>query len=146
MRKATPETPVLSELIPLSFDKIMQTRAYTVIVLGARDKRFAIYTEAVVGKNLQLYLTQTDKQRPLTHDLINSMLKGLNARVRQVVINDVIDTVYYARLYLEYYEDELLHIIEIDARPSDCIVLALMNDAPVYCTYEVLDKTVPIDD
>lgn len=137
---------MLSELIPLSFDKIMQTRAYTVIILGARDKRFAIYTEPVIGKNLQLYLTNTEKQRPLTHDLINSILLGLNARVRQVVITDVQDTIYYARLYLEYVRDDLLHIIEIDARPSDCITLALMSDAPVYCTHDVLDKTVPIDE
>lgn len=137
---------MLSELIPLSFDKIMQTRAYTVIILGARDKRFAIYTEPVIGKNLQLYLTNSDKPRPLTHDLINSILKGLNAKVRQVVINDVQDTIYFARLFLEYTKDGLLHIVEIDARPSDCITLALLNDAPVYCTHDVLDKTVPIDE
>ncbi len=137
---------VLSELIPLSFDKIMQTRAYTVIILSARDKRFAIYTEPVIGRNLQLYLTNTEKQRPLTHDLINNIMIGFNARVRQVVINDVQDTIYYARLYLECQMNDLLHIIEIDARPSDCITLALMSDAPVYCTHEVLDRTVAIND
>lgn len=137
---------MLSELIPLTFDKIMQTRAYTVIILGARDKRFAIYTEPVIGRNLQLYLTNTEKQRPLTHDLISSILVGFNARVRQVVINDVQDTIYYARLYLEYQQNEMLHIVEIDARPSDCITLALMSDAPVYCTHDVLDRTVSVND
>lgn len=135
-----------NELVQLSFDKIMQTRAYTVVVLGARDKRFAIYTEPGIGRILQMYLTGTEKPRPLTHDLINYIFKGLNVRVRQVIINDVQDTIYFARLFLEQEIDGILNIIEIDARPSDCITLALMNNVPVYCTHEVLNKTVPIDD
>lgn len=137
---------MLNELVQLSFDKIMQTRAYTVIVLGARDKRFAIYTEPGIGRILQMFLTGAEKQRPLTHDLINSIFKGLNVRVRQVIINDVQDTVYFARLFLEQEIEGILHIIEIDARPSDCITLAIMNNVPVYCTHAVLDKTIPIDD
>lgn len=135
-----------NELIQLSFDKIMQTKAYTVVVLGARNKRFAIYTEPGIGKILQMYLTGTEKQRPLTHDLINSIFDGLNVNVRQVVINDVQDTIYFARLYLEQEIDGLLNIVEIDARPSDCITLALMNNVPVYCTAEVLNKTINIED
>lgn len=134
------------ELIQLSFDKIMQTRAYTVVVLGARDKRFAIYTDPSVGRTLQIYLTGAEKPRPLTHDLIEMIFKGLNIRVRQVVINDLQDTTYFARLFLEVDSTDLRHIIEIDARPSDCITLALMNNAPVYCTLEVLEKTVPVEE
>lgn len=137
---------MLSELIQLSFDKIMQTRSYTVIILGNKEKRFAIYTEPSIGRTLQLYLTDTEKPRPLTHDLIDMIFKGMGIRVRQVVINDVQDTVYYARLFLEIDENDIRHIIEIDARPSDCITLAIMNNAPVYCTKEVLDKTIPVEE
>ena len=137
---------MLNELVQLSFDKIMQTRTYTVVVLGARDKRFAIYTEPGIGRILQLYLTGAEKQRPLTHDLLNSIFQGLNVRILQVIINDVQDTVYFARLFLEQEIEGMRYITEIDARPSDCITLALMNNVPVYCTHEVLEKTVPIDD
>lgn len=137
---------MLTELIQLSFDKIMQTRTYTVVIMGAQDKRFAIYTEPSVGRILQMYLTGTPKPRPLTHDLINSICKGWNLSVRQVVINDVQDTTYFARLFLEQIVEDMHYIVEIDARPSDCITLALMNNAPVYCTREVLAKTVPITD
>lgn len=137
---------MFTELVQLSFDKIMQTRMYTVIVLGVRDRRFAIYTEPNIGRILQMHLTNTAKPRPQTHDLMNSIFKGLDVRVRQVVINDVRDTIYFARLFLEQTIDGIEHILEIDARPSDCIALALMNNAPVYCTHEVLDKTVPIDE
>jgi len=137
---------MLTELVQLSFDKIMQTRSYTVVVLGARDKRFAIYTEPNIGRILQMYLTGTAKPRPLTHDLINSVFKGFDVKIRQVIIHDVQDTTYFARLFLEQMIEGILHIVEIDARPSDCITLALMNNVPVYCTHEVLDKTVPINE
>jgi uncharacterized protein len=137
---------MLPEIVQLSFDKIMQTRAYTVVVLGTKEKKFAIYVDPSVGKVLQLYLTDTVKPRPLTHDLINAIFRGYDVRVLQVVINDLQDTVYYSRLFLEKESDGLRHILEIDARPSDCITIALTNNVPVYCTRDVLEKTIPIED
>lgn len=138
---------MLNELVQLSFDKIMQTRAYTVVILGARDKRFAIYTEPVIGKIIQMYLTGVEPARPLTFDLIDNIFKGFGVKVIQVVINDVQDTIYYARLFLEMEEESgVKHILEVDARPSDCIMLAVKNNAPVYCTPEVLIKTIAIED
>jgi len=138
------------ELIQLAFDKIMQMRTYTVIVLkavlGDSSKKFAIYVDSSVGKTLQMYLTDVDKERPQTHDLISTLFKGLEIRVRQVVINDVQDTIYYARLFLEQQQGPLRHILEIDARPSDCITLALMHNAPVYCAKEVFEKVIPLID
>jgi bifunctional DNase/RNase len=137
---------MFSELVQLSFDKIMQTRAYTVIVLSGQGKSFAIYTEPSIGKTLQLFLTEVESPRPLTHELIDKIFEGFDIRVKQVVINDVQDTIYYARLFLEQDREDLRHIVEIDARPSDCLTLALMQNAPVYCTQEVLNKTIPIEE
>lgn len=137
---------MIKELIQLSFDKIMQTRSYTVVVLGARDKKFAIYTDPSIGRTLQMYLTGVEKPRPLTHDLMDSIFQGLGVDIKQVVINDVQETVYFARLYLEQEINGIRHILEIDARPSDCITLALMNNVPVYCTKEVLEKTIPVEE
>jgi len=134
------------ELIQLSFDKIMQTRSYTVVVLSAQNKSFAIYTDPGIGKILQLFLTEVESPRPLTHELIDHIFEGIDVRVKQVVINDVQDTIYYARLFLEQDLGNIRHILEIDARPSDCLTLALMNNAPVYCTQEVLNKTIPLEE
>jgi bifunctional DNase/RNase len=133
-----------TELLPLSFDKIMQTHSYTVIVLKHEETKFAIYVETHVGKILQMYLTDIEKPRPLTHDLISSMCKGLEINIKQVVINDVQDTTYYARLFLEQMRGDVRHIVEIDGRPSDFITLALMHNAPVYCNKEVLQKVIPV--
>jgi bifunctional DNase/RNase len=134
------------ELIPVTFNKIMQSRSYTVIILGTEKKRFAIYTEAFVGQNIQDYLTDEEHPRPYTHDLLNSLFKGFDIKVIQVVINDIEDTIYFARLYLQQKVGDTQLIIEIDARPSDAITLALMNNAPVFCRKDILDKAVPVEE
>jgi bifunctional DNase/RNase len=133
------------ELVHIKFDKIMQSQAYTCIVLANEEKKFAIYTNITSGKPMQDYLTQADKQRPSTHDLMNLIFRGLDIKVRQVVINDVQeDGIYFARIFLEQNKDGILHIVEIDARPSDCISLALIHKVPIFCTRSVLEKAIPL--
>jgi hypothetical protein len=135
-----------AELVPVKFNKIMQTHAYTVVVLGTEAKLFAIYTEPNIGKVLQQHLTGVKKARPLTHDLLSLILEGLNVRIKQIVIHDLQETIYFARLFLEQEIESRTHIVEIDARPSDCIILALTYNVPVYCTKEVLEKALPVED
>lgn len=137
---------MFSELVQLNFDKILQTHSYTVVILASKDKRFAIYMDPSMGKMLQLYLTNAEKKRPLTHDLLSMIFKNFDIRIKQIVINDLQDTVYFARLFLEINHEPIRQILEIDCRPSDCIIMALMHNAPVYCTREVLDKTLHIED
>lgn len=134
------------ELVPITFNKIMQSRAYTVIILGTETKQFAIYTDPLVGRNLQMLLTQEEAKRPYTHNLMDSIFKGLDIRLKQVVINDIEDTIYFSRIYLEQLVGDEQQILEIDARPSDCLTLALMHGAPVYCNKEVFERAVAIED
>ncbi|HSX03692.1 MAG TPA: bifunctional nuclease domain-containing protein [Rhabdochlamydiaceae bacterium] len=134
------------ELVPVAFKKLMQSRAYTVIILGTDKKRFAIYTEPSIGKILQNYLTQEPKQRPYTFDLMNAIFKGYNIKPLQVVINDIEDTIYFARLFLEQQIGEERHILEIDARPSDCITLALINNVPLLCRRDIFEKAVAVEE
>ncbi|MGP8319648.1 MAG: bifunctional nuclease family protein [Methanosarcinaceae archaeon] len=76
--------------------------------------------------------------RPLTHDLIISILARLDTRIESVLIDDKKDKIYYARITLE--KDGML--MDFDARPSDCIALALRDDAPVMVTNSVLKRAV----
>ncbi len=130
------------ELVQIRFDKVLQSRAYTCIVLGNDEKKFAVYASPTVGKAMQRYITEAEKPRPYTHDLINSIFKGLEIKVKQVVINDLQDTVYFSRLFLEQKMGDILHIVEVDARPSDCVTLSLIYRAPIFCTREVYDKAI----
>ncbi len=131
------------DFVQVSFDRIVQTRAYTAVVLREKDLRFAIFSDASVGRFLQSHLSGEERHRPLTHDLISMILQGYDIRVKQVLINDLQDTTFFARLFLEMVKDGLRHIIEIDARPSDSVILAFLHNAPVLCARHVMEKVIP---
>ena len=137
---------MVTELIPITFNKIMQSKAYTAIVLGNDLKKFAIYVEPKVGKTLQLFFTDDKPSRPLTHELCNNIFGHLGVRVLQVLIHDFHEGVFFARLFVEQQMGEIRQILEIDARPSDCITLALMQNAPVVCNKHVFDNAVAFVD
>ena len=130
------------DLVQVAFDRIVQTRAYTAVVLRDKEFRFAIFADGSVGKFLQSHLGGEERQRPLTHDLLSTILQAYDIRVLQVVINDVQEGVFFARLYLEMVKDGLRHVLEVDARPSDSIILAFLQNAPVLCARHVMDKVV----
>ncbi len=75
-------------------------------------------------------------QRPLTHDLIRNILVKLGVSVDRVVIDDLWEGTYYAKIFLVRGEEE----IEIDARPSDAIAIALRFRAPIYMVESVLNE------
>ena len=93
-------------------------------------------------------MTTKEKPRPYTHDLIHAIFRGLTKiKPLQIVITDIEDTIYFARLYLEQAIGEQTTILEtIDARPSDCITLALMDNVPVFCRKEILEKAVAVEE
>ena len=74
--------------------------------------------------------------RPLTHDLMLDALTNLDARIDHAVINDVKGTTFFAKLYLKQGN----RTIELDARPSDAIALAIREDAPIYIDEKTLNK------
>lgn len=75
--------------------------------------------------------------RPLTHDLLKQVIVGLGADLRKVIITRVKDNTYYAELHI-YRGDA---IINIDARPSDSIAVALRLKAPIFTSEELLENT-----
>lgn len=75
--------------------------------------------------------------RPLTHDLLKQVIVGLGAELRKVIITQVKDNTYYAELHI-YRGDA---IVNIDARPSDSIAVALRLKAPIFTSEELLEHT-----
>lgn len=74
--------------------------------------------------------------RPLTHDLLRSVIEHLGGRVESVIINDLVDNTFYARIVMGTDGRRL----EVDARPSDAIALALRVKVPIYAVDSVLDR------
>ncbi len=105
--------------------------------VGNDEKTFVIYVDHSVGAAITMFLRNTPKERPLTHDLIGHIFTGLGVRVERVVINDLKNSTYFARLIL-HAENELgKKILEIDARPSDCIALAVQSKSPIFVARKV---------
>jgi hypothetical protein len=119
---------------------VMPTANGCAIFLGNDSKTFVIYVDHSVGNAIQMTLNGVKKMRPLTHDLIGSILLGLGATLERVVVNDVNEGTFFARVLL-HMENELgKKIVEIDARPSDATVLALQQKRPVYVAQKVFDS------
>lgn len=111
------------------------------VFLGNEDKVFVIYVDHSVGNAISMALNGVKKERPLTHDLITSMLIGLEAKITRIVINDVQESTFFARIIIEMSNEVDTKIIELDARPSDSIVLSLQNKVPIYAAEKVFTSS-----
>jgi len=128
-------------VIEIEVRAILPTSAGFAVFLGNDEKLFVIYVDQSVGAAITMFMHQTPKPRPQTHDLFADLLTGLGAHVERVVINDFSDAVYYARLIIIASNELEEHkIIEIDARPSDSIALATQQDAPIYIAEHVWEQ------
>lgn len=112
------------------YSRVANASESHVVVLtdGARRVDIQIGTDTAVAIVAQIEGHRPD--RPLTHDLIRTMLERLGAEVRSVAIDDLWNSIYYAKIYLRCEDDD--EDIEIDSRPSDALAIALRFGAPIY--------------
>lgn len=129
------------KVIPVQIRALVPTSAGCAVFLGSEEKVFVIYVDQSVGAAIGMFLSGADKERPLTHDLLAHVLAALGARVERVVINDLKSGTYFGRLILTA-ENELQQkkIIELDARPSDCMAMAAQQKAPIYVSRVVWEE------
>ncbi len=127
--------------IPVQIRALIPTNAGTAVFLGNDEKVFTIYIDQAIGAAISLYLNSTEKERPLTHDLLANVLTSLGAKVERVAINDFRNGIYYGRLIITA-ENELQQrkIIELDARSSDCMAMAALQKSPIYVSGVVWDE------
>lgn len=90
---------------------------------------------------IALQIEKIATPRPMTHDLLKSMISGMHASVDKVVITDLKDNTFYALIFLNHDGK----ILPIDSRPSDAIALALRTGSPIFVSSEVIDKAKNTD-
>lgn len=127
-------------VLPVTVKGVMPTANGCAIFLGDDAKTFVIYVDHAVGNAIQMSLDGVKKERPLTHDLIGHILTGLGATLEHVVINDVNEGTFYARILLKMKNELGQKIVELDARPSDSTVLALSHKRPILVAKKVYDQ------
>ena len=109
------------------------------VFLSNERKVIAIFVDHSVAAAITMSIHKIKKPRPLTHDLIGSIFAGFGINVQKVVINDLKDDTFFARLYLVQEAETGKNMVEIDARPSDSIALALQQGCPIYVSPKVWD-------
>lgn len=129
-----------SNHIAIGVQAVMPTSNGCAIFLGNDNKTFVIYVDQNIGATLNMAINEEKKERPLTHDLINHIFTGFEIQLDKVIINHVNEGTYFARLQLFMSNELGKKLIEIDARPSDSLILALQQKRPIYVTQEVFDE------
>jgi len=101
------------------------------------DTVLPIWVGVYEANAIALEIEKVSTPRPMTHDLIKSVLTGLDALVHKVVVTELKDDTFYAVIWLEREG----HVVSIDSRPSDALALALRVDCPIFVEDEVLKNS-----
>jgi uncharacterized protein len=129
------------EMVRVEPVALLPTPSGCAVFLGDGDKAILIYIDPSIGASINMAIQQEKAPRPMTHDLFHGVLGAFGAEVTRVVIVKAEGDVFFARLFLQV-ENELMQkkIVELDARPSDSIALAVRDSAPIYVLKSVWDE------
>lgn len=131
-----------NNVVPVKIRGILPANSGCAVFVGNDEKVFVINVEPQMGAIIGMFLRDTPKERPLTHDLITSIFKGFNITVERIVITELKNSTYFARLILQQQNElqSARKIVEIDARPSDCLALAASQKRPIFVTASLLSQ------
>jgi bifunctional DNase/RNase len=114
-----------------------------VVIISSEDEEIMpIYVGMAEGVSIHSALNNEVTQRPMTHDLMMTIIERLGSTITCVQIDEINDGIYYARLTLLYDGSS----IDIDARPSDCISLAVRRDVPIKVRRSVFESSTISED
>ncbi len=115
----------------------LATNQRVVILKEGQGERYLfIWIATAEAYSIAMELQGTASLRPLTHDLLKNVIAELGGTIVSVIVNDLADDIFYARIVL----DANGRHVEVDSRPSDAIALAVRVQAPIYAEESVLEK------
>lgn len=111
---------------------------HRVVVLRETDsKRYLpIWIGPFEADAIAMAIQGHEPQRPMTHDLLKALIGEMGGQIVHILVNDIQDNTFFARIVIEQQG----RIVEVDARPSDAIALAVRTDVPVFVEATVLDQ------
>jgi bifunctional DNase/RNase len=117
---------------------ITETQDYQLIELRevGGERKFPIVIGLYEAAAIERRLKSIPVKRPQTHDLLADTIEALGARLDHIVINDLREHTFFAKLVIAR-DDEM---VEVDSRPSDAIALGIANDVPIYVEEHVLNE------
>ena len=134
----------MNELVAMSIKGLMLDPVSNspIVVLKDDEEKFflPIWVGIFEANAIALQLENITTPRPMTHDLLRTMIDELDARVTRIVISELRDSTFYAQIRLIIRREGSESTLEVDARPSDAIALALRTEAPIFVAQDVLDQ------
>lgn len=142
------------QLLPIRIKKVLgPMNAGTAVLLGNDEKTFVMFIGIYEGNALLRELNGETPPRPMTHDLLSNVLAGFELTIKRIVISDIVDNTFCATLTLEQAcagpdgeWNGRRNVVQIDARPSDCLVLALKEQVEIFATPSVLARVQDVSE
>lgn len=127
--------------------RVRQETQQRAVVLRVKDSD--LYLPIFIGpfevEAIRFKLMDVEVQRPMTHDLLGSVIDDLGATVESIVVSDLQNDTFYAKIVMNYNGN----VVEVDSRPSDAIALAVRANAPIFASDDVIEKaavTLAVED
>ena len=127
------------DVVAVNIKGILPANSGSAVFIGNGDKVFVIQVEHNMGVVIGMFLNETPKERPLTHDLFGHVFGGFGINLVRVVVTELKNSTYYARLILEQENELGRKIVEVDARPSDCLAMAAQHKSPIYVATDLFE-------
>ena len=129
-----------SDVVPVEIRGILPANSGCAIFVGNDEKVFVIQVEHSMGVVIGMFLRDAPKERPLTHDLVASIFKGFGITVERAVITELKNSTYFARLILQQTNELGRKLVELDARPSDCLALVTAQKRPLFVAASLFEQ------
>src|SRR3990172_1857183 len=127
-------------MIPVILTQILitETGDSQIIVLKEKDgpRSFPIVIGILEAAAIDRHVKKIRTPRPLTHDLLDSVIKILGGRLERIIVTELRDKTFFAKLIIMRNGAS----VDVDSRPSDAVALAVLNDAPIFVEEKVLDE------
>lgn len=128
------------DVLPVHIRGLLPANNGVALFLGNDEKVFVIQVEHNMGAVIGMALRGAHHERPLTHDLIGHVFQGFGIVVERIVITELRNSTYFARLILKQENELGTKLVELDARPSDCLAIAAAQKRPIYVTSKLFEE------
>ena len=122
----------MKDVVQVQIRGILPANTGSAVFVGNEEKVFVISVDPNMGQIIRMYLRDERTERPLTHELVQHIFKGFGITVERVLITDLRNSTYFARIILQQQNELGRKLVELDARPSDCLALATAQHKPIF--------------
>ena len=127
-------------MIEMEIDRIgVSLNSYQRVVIlkeKTSERRLIIWIGPAEAESIAIRMQNVRVPRPLTHDLINTVIPQLGGEIKHILISDLKDDTYFAKILVTHGDKD----IEIDSRPSDAVAIAVRAEVPIFAADEVLNE------